>query len=122
MIEIHESRQDGVDKATYGTEVNFEWENLSIENQTATNATTVNHRTNGSPQLGEAFGSLGSLVDSRYWGSSLQIRLVFRFVERHPRSTPSTRATVMVIHLLLVPPLLGSFHGVSEWWIESGGR
>lgn len=46
MIEVHESRRDGVDKATYRMERNFERENSSIEDQTITRITAVNDRTN----------------------------------------------------------------------------
>ena len=120
MIEIHESRQDGVGKATYRTGRNFEREN--IEDQTANEDNSGEPPDERSPQSGEALGGPGPLTGSRHWDGNLQVRLVFRLVERHPGPTPSTRTTVMVVSLLLVPPLLGRLQGVSELWIESGGR
>lgn len=61
-------------------------------------------------------------MDSRHWDGNLQVRLVFWLLERYPGSTPPTRTTVVVIHLLLIPPLLSRLQGVSEWRVESGGR
>lgn len=44
MIERYESKQDGVFKATYRIETNFEGEKSSIENQTAVRTTVGDHR------------------------------------------------------------------------------
>jgi hypothetical protein len=46
MIGIHESKQDEVGRATYRMERNFEGENSSVEDRTATKITAGNHRTN----------------------------------------------------------------------------
>ena len=61
-------------------------------------------------------------MGSRHWDGGLQVGLILRFLERHTWPTPSVRTTVTIIHLLLVPPLLGRLYRVSEWRIESGGR
>lgn len=61
-------------------------------------------------------------MDSRHWDGSLQVRLIFWLIERYPGPTPPTSTTVVVIHLLLIPPLLGRLQRVPEWRIEPGGR
>jgi len=61
MIEVHESRQDGVGKTIYGMETNFEKENSNIGNQTASKITAVNHQTNDHRSLERRLGAVGRL-------------------------------------------------------------
>jgi len=105
MVEIHESRRDGMGKATYRTETSLERENPSVKNQTATRTAEETHRTNDHRSLEKRLGAW-----DRWWAADTGIG-----ISGSDLSSGSSNVTPG-LRLLPVPR---SWKSVSSWFLHS---